>query len=232
MPSGKGKTHGVLSTADLHIHSSCSDGIASVSDILEYVQSKTALSVIAIADHDTTRGASEARKLAAQRSYRFEIVSAVEISTNAGHLLALFVDRTVPYDEKKTLADYVREIHHMGGVCIVSHPMSRQKNSVTRPDLERLLANPDKAVHPDALETMEARVARITNTDDVEALNRSRYHLAEVGNSDAHALSIIANRYTLFPGKTAEDLRRAILSRTTRGWSGKPPQRTFEIEDT
>ncbi len=209
--------------ADLHVHTQASDGIASVYEILDYVEQRTSLDIVAITDHDTIRGALEARETASKHAYRFQILTGVEISTNAGHLLGLFVEQTVPYDETKTLAYYVKAIHSMGGLCVVPHPISRQKNSISRKDIERLLADPDNDVHPDGIEVLEPRVARIVNTEDVDNLNRTQFKLAEVGGSDAHALSIIATRYTVFPGKAAQHLRQAILGRMTRGWSGPPP---------
>ena len=53
--------------ADLHIHSSLVDGMASVYQILEYVECKTELDVIAITDHDDLRGSYAARELAARK---------------------------------------------------------------------------------------------------------------------------------------------------------------------
>jgi hypothetical protein len=43
--------------ADLHIHSDHSDGLARIPDIMEYVQNRTDLDVIAITDHNTIEGA-------------------------------------------------------------------------------------------------------------------------------------------------------------------------------
>src|SRR5436189_2300642 len=62
------------SKADLHLHSTYSDGIDSIPKILEFVEHQTDLDVIAIADHDDVRGAHEARELAARRNYRVQIV--------------------------------------------------------------------------------------------------------------------------------------------------------------
>ncbi|MBI2857692.1 MAG: PHP domain-containing protein, partial [Chloroflexi bacterium] len=162
--------------AELHLHTDASDGIAGAAEMLDYVDQKTVLNVVAITDHDTVRGAREALELAAKRSYSFEIVSGVEISTNAGHLIGLFVDATVPYDEARPLTYYVKTLHSLGGLCIVPHPMSRQKNSISRFELERLLDDPDQAARPDGLEILEPRVARIMNVEDVEKLNRTQYH--------------------------------------------------------
>ena len=54
-------------------------------------------------------------------------------------------------------------------------------------------------------------------------LNRRVFNLAEVGGSDAHFLPVIGSAYTEFPGRTAQDLRRALGERTTRGVSGVYP---------
>ena len=45
------------SKADLHIHSTYSDGLDSIPQILDYVEQQTDLDLIAIADHDDVRGA-------------------------------------------------------------------------------------------------------------------------------------------------------------------------------
>ena len=46
-----------VSTADLHIHTRVSDGMATVESVLEYVQERTELDVIAITDHEDVTGA-------------------------------------------------------------------------------------------------------------------------------------------------------------------------------
>ena len=55
-----------ISKADLHIHTSASDGTATVPELLEYVARTTDLRVIAITDHDSIAGAKEAARLARQ----------------------------------------------------------------------------------------------------------------------------------------------------------------------
>lgn len=53
-----------LGKADLHIHSNYSDGKNSIEEILEFVETKTDLDVIAITDHNTIEGALLARQVA------------------------------------------------------------------------------------------------------------------------------------------------------------------------
>jgi len=56
--------------ADIHVHSTASDGMASVEEILEYVAERGELDVIAITDHAVLTGSYEARELAAKRTTR------------------------------------------------------------------------------------------------------------------------------------------------------------------
>ena len=58
--------------ADLHMHTSHGDGLASVKQIFEYVENYTDLDVIAITDHDDIRGAMEALDLIEKRKWRFQ----------------------------------------------------------------------------------------------------------------------------------------------------------------
>src|SRR5437588_9023086 len=82
--------------ADLHIHTSLGDGIASVQQIFDFVENYTDLDIIAITDHDDVRGAMQALELAEKGHYRFKVIPGNEITTRQGHLLALFVTREFP----------------------------------------------------------------------------------------------------------------------------------------
>jgi hypothetical protein len=48
-------------------------------------------------------------------------------------------------------------------------------------------------------------------------LNTHVLRVAETGSSDAHHAALVGTCWTEFPGRSAEDLRRAITERATRG---------------
>src|SRR5579863_10429873 len=95
MTSQQALTLGKLGKADLHMHSTYSDGVGTIERILTYAQHNTDLDVIAITDHDVIESALRARDLWAQGNYRFDFVVGEEISTRDGHLLGLFIEKQI-----------------------------------------------------------------------------------------------------------------------------------------
>ncbi len=78
-----------MGKADLHIHSSASDGQLEPAELLRKVKSKN-ISTVSITDHDTIKGYLEARKIALELD--IELIPGVEITTiwneREVHLLA------------------------------------------------------------------------------------------------------------------------------------------------
>jgi predicted metal-dependent phosphoesterase TrpH len=200
--------------ADLHIHSSVGDGLASVRTILDFVEHGTDLDVVAITDHDEVRGALEARDLVAGGGWRFEVITGTEITTRQGHLLAYGVERRFPM--LRSMGDSIAEVHDAGGWVVVPHPLSWLTLSGGERTLRRLVAGPDPRRVPDAIELFNPSIAgRVAHRRAIE-LNRSRLGLAETGGSDAHHPSLIGSARTRFPGRGAADLRRAVQAGLTR----------------
>ncbi len=81
-----------MGKADLHLHTTVSDGMATVAAVLEHVEHRTDINVIAVTDHEDATGGQQARELAAKRGLRVEVVVGAEITTRHGHLLALFIE--------------------------------------------------------------------------------------------------------------------------------------------
>jgi predicted metal-dependent phosphoesterase TrpH len=205
-----------LGRADLHIHTLASDGTSGLEEILEHAVHVAGLDVIAITDHERIDAAVAGRQMAIERSLPIEVVVGEEVTTLGGHLLALYIER--PVRSLRTLRATIAAIHEQGGIAIPAHPLVPYPLCAQGFALRRLLADPDTRVHPDALETFNptalgrpwhSRVVRFA----------AEYGLAAVGNSDAHAASAVGVGYSTFPGRTAEELRVAILERQTH-WHG------------
>ncbi len=198
--------------ADLHIHTLASDGTAGIDAILDHVEQRTDLDVIAISDHERIDAALAAQSMARDRGLRTEVVVGEEVTTLGGHLLALYLDRPIrPY---RSLRTTILAVHDGGGLAIPAHPLVPFPLCAQGWVLRRLLADPDPAARPDALETFNPTSLGKPWHRQVVAF-ADRHGLAHVGNSDAHALEAIGSGWTTFPGRTAADLRGAIEARTT-----------------
>lgn len=188
--------------------------MADIPDLLSYVQQETRLDVIAITDHDDVEGGLQARELVAKGNYRFEVVVGAEVTTLEGHLLALFLEQPVP--SFLSLEQTIVAVHAQGGLCVVPHPMSWLTRSVGQGSLDRIARNHRADVFLDGIEIVNPTIAGRVRDHHARKLNERRYKLAETGGSDAHFLASIGTGYTLFPGRSADDLRQSLKERTTR----------------
>jgi len=203
---------GRLGRADLHIHTRASDGIDGIATILDFVERSTDLDVIAITDHERIDAAVAARTMARDLGYRAEVIVGEEVSTLGGHLLALFIEERVR--PLQTLGATIREIHAQGGLAVPAHPLVPYPLCAQGRVLRRLLADPDPATHPDAIEAFNptmlgrpwhGRVVRFAEEHGLPAL----------GNSDAHQAIAIGTGWSTFAGRTGLDLRAAIATGAT-----------------
>jgi len=202
--------------ADLHIHSVYSyDGTSSIPAILKYVAERTPLNVIAITDHDTMNGVQEALRLAP--AYGLEVIPGCEISTAEGHLLALFINSPIP--PHLSLVETALRVGAQGGLCIAAHPMARGTSSLSYSAIRQALSYPEVA---DSLVGIEAFNGGLVYTRSYlsVAVAANGLPLAHLGNSDAHFLQMIGHGMTEFPGKTAADMRKALIYSDTKVHEG------------
>src|SRR5262249_6720425 len=118
-----------LGKADLHMHSTFSDGYQTVGDILTHVERATDLDVIAITDHDCIDGALVPRDLIAREQRLIQVIVGAEISTADGHLLALNIEHVIPAG--LSMDETIIAVHEQGGVAVAAHPLSRWCSSAS-----------------------------------------------------------------------------------------------------
>lgn len=205
---------GRLGKADMHLHTLYSDGTASVQALLDHVEQRTDLDLIAVTDHERIDGALRARELHAAADYSFELVLGEEITTRRGHVLALFISERIP--ALRPLPETLERIHDQGGIAVAAHPMAPLTPSLGRRSLLAAQSAGDGRHHLDAIELMNPSAAGRAGRGARERLNHETLHLAAVGNSDAHVLDGVGSAWTWFPGVSAADYRAAVEARTTR----------------
>jgi 3',5'-nucleoside bisphosphate phosphatase len=151
-----------VSNIDLHIHSTASDGTLRPAQVVEEA-GRAGLSVIALADHDTTDGIAEA--LAASETNRVEVVPAVEISAEHPlgdvHLLGYWMDHESPAFQAFLLRPRSARPARIEAMCAklseMGMPVTPQEvyavaggeSSVGRPHLARVLLNKGYIEHMD-----------------------------------------------------------------------------------
>lgn len=197
--------------SDLYIHSIHSyDGTASISAILKYASTKTDLNVIAITDHDSMAGVSEAIDLAPK--YNLEVIPGMEVSSKDGHVLCLFINHPIPVG--LSLLETVLRVGEQGGLCVAAHPMAKAINSLKFDTIRETLAHPEAVKTLIGVETFNGGLVYTRRNAMVEIESRA-LPLAQLGDSDAHILQMIGTGSSWFEGATAQDLRTALINRTT-----------------
>ena len=205
----------MLGKADLHVHTRYSgltrvhflrfpDSISYPSEIVKMAERRQ-LNVLCVTDHNSIRGAIEARKHATS----VEIVIGSEIATLDGDLLGLFLTEDIP--KGLPAEETIDRIHQQGGLAIAPHPFSSHCDSLGLKIMELKL---------DGVELLNA-AHRDGYTNDAAQTIAKDMNVAFVGGSDAHATTMVGNAYTKFDGENAEDLRKAILRKRT-DFAGEP----------
>jgi predicted metal-dependent phosphoesterase TrpH len=212
------------SKADIHVHTTHSDGHAGVEEVLEHAVRLTDLRVIAITDHNTIEGALEARSLAEQ--YGIEVVVGEEVSTADGELLALFIEQRLP--PGLPAAETIAAVHAQGGLCVAAHPYYWMVPSMGHHGLRKRGSGPAPEWPLDAIEVFNAGL--LLARGNRRAAATAALGLPALGGSDSHHPKTIGYGHTLFPGRGAKDLRAAIeFGQTYAAGHSWGPMRTAEV---
>jgi len=109
-----------MGKADLHLHTTASDGMMSPAMLLNYVSVHTRLDLIAITDHNTLEGYYRAREFHDRREndhlHGIELIPGIEVSSRDGHILGINVTRVIP--RGLSAAETVTAIHEAGGLAL------------------------------------------------------------------------------------------------------------------
>lgn len=197
--------------ADLHIHSSNSyDGTASISAIFKYASTRTDLNVLAITDHDTLTGVSEAMDLAPK--YNLQAIPGCEVSSNDGHVICLFIKELIPAG--LSLLETVLRTAEQGGLCIAPHPQAIGVHGLRFSTIRAVLQNTEAAKVLVGVEAYNAGAILSRNNPFIKKEAQS-LPMAQLGSSDAHILKMVGSGSSWFEGKAAEDLKLALINHTT-----------------
>ncbi len=208
--------------ADLHTHT-CYSGFSKVffipypesvtsPEVMVDAAVKKGMDVLCITDHNEMKGAWRAQRYVKANRLAIEVVPGEEITTAEGEILGLFLQERI--DPGLSAVETIELIHDQGGLAVAPHPFSYRCPSLGR-RVEQLKL--------DGIEVLNAghRDAYVNRLAQEEAGSS----FAHTGGSDAHSPQMLGDAYTLFPGRTADDLYRAILLKETEPGGGPAPLR-------
>jgi predicted metal-dependent phosphoesterase TrpH len=166
---------------DPHVHSEGSyDGHEPVELVLEHA-SDIGLDGVIITDHDSIAESLRAADLAP--GYGLLGIPGVEVSTRAGHLLAIGVE-TRP-ERGQSLEETIECVREAGGIAVVPHPFQRSRHGVRKRNLTDC----------DAIEVYNSMVFTGYRNRRPRAFATAREY-PKVGASDAHTLPNVGRAYT------------------------------------
>jgi predicted metal-dependent phosphoesterase TrpH len=204
-----------MGKADLHLHTTESDGMMSPAMLMNYIAACTDLDVIAITDHNTMDGWARAREFQLRPEndhlHQLELVPGIEVSSDDGHVLGIGVSRVIP--KSLSAAETIAAIHEQGGLALAPHPFAWV------PGMKDFagVGGGFKDLPFDGVEVRNSNATELFNNHRVAWVNRRQTApLAEYGASDAHFLWAIGRTWTEYPGRGFAALRVAFRHRTTR----------------
>jgi predicted metal-dependent phosphoesterase TrpH len=172
-------------SVELHTHSALSyDGRDPVDLLLEQAAA-VGLDALAVTDHDEIDASLEAADRATDHG--LVGIPGIEVTTAAGHLLALGVEEFIPsgrpFDETLDL------IGDLGGVAVVPHPFQKSRHGVA-PHISR-----DQLASADAIETYNSRLLTGIANRRAERF-ADRRGLPTTAGSDAHIAEMVGQAVT------------------------------------
>ena len=219
-----------MGQAILHIHTTFSDGTATVEEILDDVDRQGEIDIVGITDHDDTRAFERARRWkAAHPASRVEPIWGVELTIRAFKHLLLFRAEPpfpgTPPPKFLSLLQAVAAAKRLGAFVVVPH-VDTFWIGLGRQRLGSLAA----PLGLDGFELLNPYHGSDANVAALLALNgrHERRHgrpLLAIGGSDAHHLEDLYRVVVEFPGRTPADLARAFHDRTAcpRWGPASPP---------
>ena len=197
---------------DLHIHTIYSgDSLIKPLDAVKYAKQK-GLDGLAITDHHSLKAYRIMKEVASDQN--LVIIPGVEINTNIGDVIALFVNEKFKFKEHEKFLDIFEKIKEVDGIIVIPHPFDFLRDSTLQ--IKHINDSIIKKFI-DGIEIINSRIILKRSIKKAREFNK-KYNLFESGGSDAHSIKEIGNGYTLIQDtdKSHESIRRSLLSNKSR----------------
>src|SRR5579871_1135360 len=208
---GTGET--LVGRAILHLHSTFSDGLATVDELLDEVEQHGDIDILGITDHDDCRSFAAALQWKARHpDSRVQPIWGAELTAfGFTHILAFKMQPPFPtVVPKKFLAlrKVVDELNALGCYVVVPH--------VDAPVVgmgRRRLARVAGKLEIFGYELLTPYFTSPESLPELRAIG-DRHNLAALGGPDAHFVEDLYRIVLRFPGRTVEEFEQSWLERT------------------
>ena len=172
-------------SAELHSHSDLSFDGRDPIDLLLSQAEAVGLDALAVTDHDEIDASLEAAERAPE--YGLVGIPGSEVTSAAGHVLALGIDQRVPAG--LSFEETIGTIHERGGIAVVPHPFQRSRSGVA-PHITR-----EALSRADAIEVYNSRLLTGRSNRRAEHFARTN-DLPMTAGSDAHIAEMVGQAVT------------------------------------
>jgi predicted metal-dependent phosphoesterase TrpH len=216
-----------LGVALLHLHSSFSDGMSTVDELLDEVEESGGVDILGITDHDDCRSFEAALDWKARHPHsHVQPIWGAEITAfGFTHILAYKMQPPFPTELPKkfmALRKLVDELNDKGCYVVVPHvdaPMVGMGR--------RRLARVASRMRFFGYELLTPYFTAPDSLPELLALGQ-KHGLVPLGGPDAHFIEDIYRIVLKFPGHTVEDFERSWIERTVHPEAGREgPKKTL-----
>lgn len=179
---------------DMHVHSEKSyDGSLSVESIAAVAKGR-GLTGVCITDHDISYTGPD-------EIFGVNIYSGIEISTDEGHLLGLFLD--APVEPTKDFKEAAKRIREAGGIAVLAHPYQNRR---MKPE-KRYIHIAELARELDGIEIYNSRAeSKVKRANEYAKMTAEDLNLLQSVGSDAHVGREIGNAFIIIKSENRDSV--------------------------
>lgn len=188
---------------DFHVHTNKSmDGVSSLEDIIASAKVR-GLNGLVVTDHNLCTDVRDYQKS------DFLVIPGCEVSTQVGHITALFIKKEIPIQklwkgQLPSLEEAVSAIHQSGGLAIIAHPFQKANRTYTENQIKLV----------DGIEIYNARACfKNKNANQMAHDLANKYNCIKLAGSDAHSMHEVGNAYVVVKAEKLDEksIRQAVI---------------------